>query len=83
MLLAESANSLLSFDQLLAEAGYDSEANHRSCRGVLGVEGLIRAKARRSKTVVAKAPYRKKMCQVLGEPGDPVLREQYRQRRKA
>ena len=80
--LAESANSLLSFDQLLADAGYDSEANHRFCREVLGVESLIRAKARRSKTVVAKAPYRKEMCQVLEDPGDPVLREQYRQRWK-
>jgi hypothetical protein len=81
--LAESANSLLSFDQLLADAGYDSEANHRFCREVLGVESLIRAKARRSKTMVAKAPYRKEMCRVLGDPGDPVLREQYRQRWKA
>ena len=73
----------LSFDQLLADAGYDSEANHRFCREVLGVESLIRAKARRSKTVVAKAPYRKEMCRVLGDPGDPVLRRQYRQRWKA
>jgi hypothetical protein len=81
--LAESANSLLSFDQLLADAGYDSEANHRFCREVLGVESLIRAKARRSKTVVAKTRYRKEMCRVLGDPGDPVLREQYRQRWKA
>jgi DDE family transposase len=80
--LAESANSLLSFDQLLADAGYDSEANHRFCREVLGVESLIRAKARRSKTVVAKAPYRKEMCRVLEDPGEPVLREQYRQRWK-
>ena len=49
---------------------------------MLGVESLIRAKARRSKTVVAKAPYRKQMCRVLEDPGDPVLREQYRQRWK-
>src|SRR5829696_8369203 len=81
--LAESANTLLPFEQLLADAGYDSEANHRFCREVLGVESLIRAKARRSKTVVAKTPYRKEMCRGLGEPGDPVLREQYRQRWKA
>lgn len=80
--LAESANSLLGFEQLLADAGYDSEANHRFCREVLGVESLIRAKARRSKTVVAKAPYRKEMYRVLDDPGDPVLREQYRQRWK-
>jgi hypothetical protein len=81
--LAESANSLLPFDRLLADAGYDSEANHRFCREVLGVESLIRAKARRSKTLVAKTPYRKEMCRALGEPGDPVLREQYGQRWKA
>ena len=80
--LAESANTLLPFEQLLADAGYDSEANHRFCREVLGVESLIRAKARRSKTVVAKTPYRKEMCRVLGDPGDPVLRGQYRQRWK-
>ena len=44
---------------------------------------MIPAKARRSRTVVAKTPYRKEMCRVLGEPGDPVVREQYQQRWKA
>lgn len=71
--LAESANTLLPCEQLLADAGYDCEVNHRFCREVLGVESLRRAKARRSKTVVAKAPYRKEIRRVHGDPGDSVL----------
>src|SRR4051794_2300544 len=39
-----SAHTALPFDQLLADAGYDSEANHRFCRERLGVDSLIPAK---------------------------------------
>jgi hypothetical protein len=45
--LAGDASELMSFDELLAEAGYRSQANHRVCRKELGVHSLIPAKTRR------------------------------------
>jgi hypothetical protein len=45
--LADSATRVQDFDVLLADAGYDSEANHRHCRENLNVESLIPAKKRR------------------------------------
>lgn len=81
--LASAAHEVLSFDRLLADAGYDSEANHRFCREELGVHSLIKAKSRRSKTVVARTPYRSEMCRVLDkESGDPALLAADRQRWK-
>jgi hypothetical protein len=81
--LAAAAHDTLSFDRLLADAGYDSEANHRFCREELGVHSLIKAKSRRSKTVIARTPYRSEMCQVLdAENGDAELLTAYRQRWK-
>ena len=81
--LAGSAHAVLPFDQLLADAGYDSEANHRSCRETLGIGSLIMAKPRRSKAVVATTPYRSEMCRLLGDPGDRISRRAYGQRWKA
>src|SRR5207253_753600 len=47
------------------------------------VHSLIKAKSRRSKTVVARTPYRSEMCRVLDrESGDPALLASYRQRWK-
>jgi hypothetical protein len=60
------------YDQLIADAGYDSEANHRFCREELGVDSLIAAKKRRSATVVATTPYRQEMVRRLGKSGDPA-----------
>jgi hypothetical protein len=73
--LAGAAHAVLPFDQLLADAGYDSEANHRYCRDTLGVASLIMAKARRSVTVVAATPYRSEMCRLLVELGDRSSRQ--------
>jgi Transposase DDE domain len=81
--LASAAASIISFDQLLADAGYDSEANHRFCRENLGVDSLIPAKKRRSVRVVATTPYRQEMVRLLGEPGEEASRRAYRQRWKA
>jgi transposase len=81
--LASSAHAALPFDRLVADAGYDSEANHRFCREVLGVDSLIPAKRRRSVRVVATTPYRLEMVRRLGEPGDEDARRAYRQRWKA
>ncbi len=67
----------------MAEAGYDSEANHRSCREDLGADSLIPAKKRRSAEVVATTPYRLEMVRRLGEPGEEEARRAYRQRWKA
>ena len=65
--LASAAHSVLPFTQLLADGGYDSESNHRFCRGELQVESLIPADNRRGSR--AKTPYRRKMQRLLGLPG--------------
>ncbi|MBL6082846.1 transposase, partial [Belnapia sp. T18] len=70
------------FEQLLADAGYDSEANHRHCREGLGVDSLIPAKKRRSARVVATTPLRQEMVRRLGKPGVEADRIAYRQRWK-
>ena len=80
--LATAANDLKPFEQLVADAGYDSEANHRFCRETLGVDSLIPAKKRRSVTIVATTPYRQEMVRRLGEPGLNADRIAYRQRWK-
>ena len=81
--LAGAAHAVLPFERLLADAGYDSEANHRFCREELGVDSLIPAKKRRSVRVVATTPYRREMVRRLGGPGDEEARTTYRQRWKA
>jgi hypothetical protein len=81
--LAAAARAVLPFERLVADAGYDSEANHRFCREDLGADSLIPAKKRRSVRVVATTPYRQEMVRRLGEPGDEEARRTYRQRWKA
>ncbi len=68
------------FDQLLADVGYDSEANHRHCRETLGVGSLIPAKKRRSVRVIATTPLRREIVCRLGRPGVEADRTAYRQR---
>lgn len=78
--LASSAAQVQHFDVLLADAGYDSEANHRHCREHLLVESRIPAKKRRSVSVIATTPYRSLMVHTLGAPGDSGKRRVYGQR---
>ncbi len=78
--LAAAAYAVLPFGRLVADAGYDSEANHRFCREDLGVDSLIPAKKRRSVRVVATTPYRREMVERLGGSGDEASRRAYRQR---
>jgi hypothetical protein len=78
--LATAAAAVLPFDQLVADAGYDSEANHRHCRGTVGADSLIPAKSRRSARVVATAPLRREMVRRLGVPGVEADRAAYRRR---
>jgi hypothetical protein len=80
--LTAKAAEVMPYQQLIADAGYDSEPNHRFCREELGVDSLIPAKKRRSATVVATTPYRQEMVRRLGKPGDPDDRTAYRQRWK-
>jgi transposase len=80
--LASAAAARMPFKQLLADAGYDSEANHRHCREALGVDSLIPAKKRRSARVVATTPLRQEMVRRLGKPGVAADRVAYRQRWK-
>ena len=65
--LACAAHSVLPYTQLVADGGYDSEANHRFCREELKVESLIPAHNRRGTR--AKTTYRRKMQRLLGVPG--------------
>lgn len=81
--LADSAARVQDFDVLLADAGYDSEANHRHCREHLRMESLIPAKKRRCVSVVARTPYRRLMVETLSSPGNPGKRRLYGQRWKA
>lgn len=81
--LATVANNLKPFNQVIADAGYDSEANHRFCRETLGVDSLIPAKRRRSVAILATTPYRQEMVRRLGDPGEASDRTAYRQRWKA
>jgi hypothetical protein len=78
--LASKAADVMPYEQLIADAGYDREANHRFCRGELGIDSLISAKKRRSAAVVAPTLYRQEMVRRLGKAGDPADRAAYRQR---
>ena len=80
--LASKAADVMPYDQLMADACYDSEVNHRFCREQLGVDSLIPAKKRRSATVVATTPYRQEMVRRLTKAGNPEDRAAYRQRWK-
>jgi hypothetical protein len=84
--LASAAHGVLPFEQLVADGGYDSEANHRYCREGLNVESLIPAHNRRGAR--AKTPYRRKMQRLLGvrgtcRRGTERARRDYAQRWKA
>lgn len=68
--LTDAAANVLVFDEVLADAGYDSEANHAFCREVLGVHSIIPAKTRRCARVVATTPYRLEMVALFGPEGD-------------
>lgn len=57
------------FDEVIADAGYDSEASYRFCRETLGVHSLISAKKRRSIKVIATTLYRQEMHRLLNDPG--------------
>ncbi len=81
-----AASGVLAFKQLVADGGYDSEANHRYCRDGLKVETLIPAHNRRG--LRAKTPYRRQMQRLLGVPGTELrgterARRDYGQRWKA
>ncbi|MDJ0389604.1 hypothetical protein QMO56_15915 [Roseomonas sp. E05] len=67
------------FEQLLAEAGYGGEANHRLCREELKADNLIPAKKRCPVQVTATTPLRQKMAIRLGPPGKEVDQATYRQ----
>jgi hypothetical protein len=85
--LTDKAFGVRGFSQLLADGGFDSEANHRFCREQLGCDSLIPAHNRRGRA--AKTPYRREMQERLGVPGDAHsiadlrARSEYGQRWKA
>ena len=68
------------FGQLLADAGYDSAANHLHCREGLGADSLVPAKKRRSAWVVATPSLRREMVWRLGVPGVDADRAAYERR---
>lgn len=81
--LVEAARKVQTFSTVVADAGYDSESNHVFCRDTLGVESLIPARLRRSKTVVATTKYRQLMHQQLALETEPGKKRLYNQRAKA
>jgi Transposase DDE domain len=81
--LTLAARAVLPSDQVVADAGYDGEANHRFCREELGVDSPTPAKKRRSAKIIATTPYRQEMHRLLRAPGDEASRGTYRQRWKA
>lgn len=87
--LASAAFAVRRFAQLIADGGYDSEANHRYCHEQLGVESLIPAHNKRG--TAARTPHRLRMQILLGAPSPvgaqsentALARHAYRQRWKA
>src|SRR5690606_16295105 len=82
--LAEAAAAAVPGATVLADAGYDCEANHVFCRERLGVPALIPAKTRRF-VAGPRKPYRAEMvqalgCAALGVEGEPAALRTYRQR---
>lgn len=51
------------FRRLLADAGYDSESNHRVCREELSVESVIKINPRRLGRRWPRTPHRRRMRQ--------------------
>ena len=78
--LTDAAARVMPLDQVLADAGYDSEAHHRHCREGLGADSLIPAKKRRSAGVLTTTLLRQEMLRRLGASGVPADRAAYRQR---
>jgi hypothetical protein len=68
--LATGPRAARPFERPVADAGYGSEADHRSRWEDPGFGSLIPAKRRRSVRVGATAPYRRGTVERLGEPGD-------------
>lgn len=63
--LAETALAAVPGATVLADAGYDCEANHVFCREHLGIHALIPAKTRRY-VAGPRRPYRAEMVHALG-----------------
>lgn len=55
------ARSLMPFDRLLADAGYDAEHNHRLCRERLGIRSTVIPINRRRGRKWPKSKYRRQM----------------------
>ncbi len=68
------------FARLLADAGYDSEVNHRHCHEAIGTDSHIPAKKRRQARVVATTPLRREMVRRLAGPVMEADRSTYRRR---
>jgi len=70
------------FDEVIADAGYDSGADHRFYRETMGIHYLFPVKKRPSVKVIATTPYRQEMLHLLNAPGDAASKRAYRQRWK-
>jgi len=58
----KAANKQLKFDQILADAGYDSEENHYFCREVLNIRSTVIAYNARGARKPPTAKYRRQMA---------------------
>ena len=61
--LMTEAHKHMRFDQILADSGYDSEANHCFCRQTLGIRSTVIACNRRGCAGLPTGKYRRQMAQ--------------------
>jgi len=61
--LMAQADKQIHFDQLLADAGHDSEQNHCFCREVLGIRSTVIAYNQRRTSKLPAGKYRRQMAQ--------------------
>ena len=57
------AHQHVRFGQILADSGYDSEANHCFCRQTLGIRSTVIACNRRGRAALPTGKYRRQMAQ--------------------
>jgi len=60
--VVKGADKQVKFDQILADAGYDSEANHYFCREVLNIRSTVIAYNARGASKPPTAKYRRQMA---------------------
>ena len=67
--LVRASEKLIHFDRILADAGYDSEKNHKVCREILGIRStIIPAVEHPHLTILNKSRRKYKTCSPKDDP---------------